>query len=319
MSSVWDRFTDLLADNSSVGGRFVTSIVVVVGAAVAAMAVGRFLGRGSDPFRRYYLRKLGRAAVWVVAVVVLAVVWRPFAGRAGVVLGFMAAGIAFAMQEVIGALAGWVNIVSGGIFRIGDRIQMGGVRGDVIDITPLRTKIMEIGGGGDDATWVRGRQFTGRVVAVSNKATFTEPVYNYSASFDYLWEELTAPVAYESDWRRAAVILEEEARRVSDSDDAGDAIRKMARHFPVPRTDVEPRVYTNATDNYLEVTARFVVPVRRALAVKDELTRRVLDRLDAAGIELASATQDVRIRAHDPVPPVPAAIPGDGPGPGVGG
>jgi small-conductance mechanosensitive channel len=67
---------------------------------------------------------------------------------------------------------------------------MGGVRGDVIDITPLRTKIMEMGSATEEQTWVRGRQYTGRIVTVSNKATFTEPVFNYSTVFDYIWEEL---------------------------------------------------------------------------------------------------------------------------------
>lgn len=94
------------------------------------------------------------------------------------------------MQEVIGALAGWFNITAGGIFRIGDRIQMAGVRGDVIDITPLRTKPMEIGTESDEDTWVKGRQHTGRMVAISNKSTFTEPVYNFSSFFDFIWEEL---------------------------------------------------------------------------------------------------------------------------------
>jgi hypothetical protein len=119
--------------------------------------------------------KMARYAVAFVAVVILCVVWHAFAGRIGVVLGIAVAGLAFAMQEVIGAVAGWFNIVSGRVFRVGDRIQMGGVRGDVIDITPLRTKVMEIGGSVEDASWVRGRQFTGRIVAISNKMTFTEP------------------------------------------------------------------------------------------------------------------------------------------------
>ena len=75
----------------------------------------------------------GEYAVAALTLVALAVLWRPFVGRIGV---------AFAMQEVIGGLAGWVNILSGRIFRPGDRIEMAGVRGDVLDLTPLRTKIL---------------------------------------------------------------------------------------------------------------------------------------------------------------------------------
>lgn len=236
-----------------------------------------------------------RFVVAVLTIIVLAILWRAFAGRAGVVLGLAAAGLAFAMQEVVGAVAGWFNILSGRIFRVGDRIQMGGVRGDVIDITPLRTKVMEIGSATDDNSWVQGRQFTGRVVAISNKATFTEPVFNYSAAFDYLWEEVTVPVAFDADRDRATEILEEEAIRVSASAGAATAIAKMRRRYPVPATELEPRVFASPTDNYLRLSARFVVPVRTARTVKDDLTRRVVERFTEEGIEVASTTSDLRV------------------------
>lgn len=292
---------DLLRDNESVGGRLVTSAAVVLVAIGIAALLGRVLaGRAEDAYGRYYSRKVARYIVFVVLVVVLAVLWQAFAGRLGVVLGLATAGVAFAMQEVIGALAGWFNIVVGRIFRVGDRIQMGGVRGDVIDVTPLRTKVLEIGSPSDDDSWVRGRQYTGRIVAISNKATFTEPVYNYSAVFDFIWEELTLPVAYNGAWNEAEVILDEEVRRVSASEGAKAAIEKMTRSYPVPRTEVEPRVFARATDDYMELAARFVVPVRTARSVKDELTRRVLERFAEAGIEVASTTSDVTVHRGEP-------------------
>jgi small-conductance mechanosensitive channel len=69
----------------------------------------------------------------------------------------------------------------------------------------------------------------------------------------------------------------------------------MTSRYPVPRTEVEPRVFTRATDNWMELAARFVVPVRTARAVKSELTRRVWERLQEAGIEIASTTAEVTL------------------------
>jgi hypothetical protein len=146
--------------------------------------------------------------------------------------------------------------------------------------------LLEIGSGTEnDDTWVRGRRLTGRIVAISNKASFTEPVYNYSALFDFIWEELTVPVPHGSGWEQAERILSDEARRVSDSEGARRAIDDIARSYPVPRAEVEPRVFTRATDNYLELSARFVVPVRTSRSAKDDLTRRVVTTLREAGIE----------------------------------
>jgi small-conductance mechanosensitive channel len=177
---------------------------------------------------------------------------------------------------------------------------VGGVRGDVIDITPLRTKILEMGSPPDreDETesWVGGRQHTGRIVTVSNKKTFTEPVFNYSAVFDYIWEELTIPAPYEADWRRAETILLEEVRRATRSEEAQQAMEHMARAYPVPRTELEPRVFIRATSDWVSLAARFVVPIRTARTVKDEVTRRILDRLAAAGIEVASQTAEVTLK-----------------------
>lgn len=295
------RLIDLLVDNQSLPGRVVTSVVVLAGAALLGMVAGRLAARrGEDPYARYHARKLARYVVAVLTFLVLAVYWRPFAGQIGVVLGLATAGIAFAMQEVIGAVAGWFNITSGRIFRVGDRIEMGGVRGDVIDVTPLRTKIMEMGSTADDGSWVRGRQYTGRVVAVSNKATFTDPVYNYNAGFEYLWEELRLPIPHDADWRAAERILAEEAERISASEGAQAAMRAMVDRYPVPATEVVPRVFVQATDNWMELAARFVVPVRTARSVKDAFTRRLRDRLDAAGIPIASETVDATVHEGPP-------------------
>ncbi len=287
---------ELLRDNESLGGRLVTTAAIAGAGFAAASLAARFsLRRVRDSYTRYHVRKAIRFGVFALALVGLAIVWKPFAGRVGVVLGLLAAGVAFAMQEVIGAIAGWVNILSGRIFRVGDRIDMAGVRGDVIDITPLRTKILEIGSATDDGSWVKGRQHTGRIVAISNKATFTQPVYNYSAVFEYIWEELTVPISYRSDWKEAERIMREEAVHASRSGGAEMAMDEMARRYPVPRAELEPRVFTRATDNWMELSARFVVPVRTARTVKDEMTRRIRNRLDEAGIAISSETLEVTV------------------------
>lgn len=298
-----NEFLDLLADNESIAGRLVTTAAIVLLGVAAAVLVTRLLVRSDgDAYSRYYKRKITRYVAAFVALIAIGITWRAFAGQVGVIIGLMAAGIAFAMQEVIGALAGWFNILSGRIFRVGDRIDMGGVRGDVIDITPLRTKILEMGSmppaapdKRDPGDWVKGRQYTGRIVSVSNKKTFTEPVFNYSAVFDFIWEEITFPIPHRDDWRRAEEIVRDEIA-TTHTDAADAAMRHMQERYPVPRADVEPRVFIRATDNWMEVSGRFLIPVRTSRIVKDELTRRIIERLDDEGIGIASQTVDATVR-----------------------
>ncbi len=305
-----ERFLEAVWDSSSVSGRFVTSAVLVVLAVLIAVLAGRVATmRVEDTSNRYYLRKAVHYLTVVALLITLAVLWRPFAGRIGVVLGLAAAGLALAMQEVIGAFAGWISILTGRQFRVGDRIQMCGVRGDVLDITPLRTRILESGSSSDPDSWIRGRQYTGRVVSLSNRFVFTAPVFNSSTVLDHLWEELTLPIPYEADWHLAERILCEEARDISSTAEARRAIEQMRHRYPVAEAEVDVRVFVRATPNWVELSARFVVPVRAARQVKDQVTRRVLDRLADNGIRVASVTQDITV--HSSQPPRTATAPAD--------
>jgi small-conductance mechanosensitive channel len=278
-------------------GQLVATAVVVAAALAAAWAIGRLAARRAhDPFARHHVRRVVSYGVTIAAIIALLVVWHGFGARASIVIGLAAAGLAFAMQEVVGAIAGWFNILSGRIYRVGDRVEIGTVAGDVIDVTLLRTTILEMGSEyAEGSAWVRGRQYTGRIATLSNKATFTDPVYNYSTAFEYLWEELAVAIPYNEDWQRAEAILREEAQAVSSGEGARAAIDEMTRRYPVPRTEVEPQVYVRMTDSWIELVARFVLPVRTARTVKSELTRRLLVRLEQAGISTAFPTVSVDV------------------------
>jgi small-conductance mechanosensitive channel len=260
---------------------------VIIGGILGAWILQRIaLNRIDSRYDRFYGRKFIRYGMGLVVVVLLVIIWQPFGGQFAAAFGFATAGLAFAMQEVIGALAGWFNITAGGIFRIGDRIQMAGVRGDVIDITPLRTKLMEIGAESDDGTWVKGRQHTGRMVAISNKATFTEPVYNFSSFFDFIWEELHILIPHHEDRETAAAVLQEEAENLSDVEEALAAMDQLRSRFPVPQTELLPRVFARLEEDGVRLATRFIVPTRTARSIKDELARRVEARLAQRGVEL---------------------------------
>jgi small-conductance mechanosensitive channel len=148
----------------------------------------------------------------------------------------------------------------------------------------------------EEPSWVAGRQYTGRIVSISNKTTFDQPTYNYSQVFEFVWEEVTIPVPYRCDWRAAERIVLEEARRVAVSDEARVAMDEMTRRFPIPKQDVvEPHVYVTLTDNWVELAARFIIPVRESRTIKDRLSRAIQERFEQAGLEIASSTMDVTV------------------------
>jgi small-conductance mechanosensitive channel len=212
--------------------------------------------------------------------------------------GLVSAGLAFALQRVITAVAGYFIILRGGVFGIGDRISMGGVRGDVISVGYTRTTVLEIGQppsitSPDPAMWVEARQHTGRVVTVTNDKVFHEPVYNYSRDFPWLWEELHFPVPYAVDRQRAEEILREAADRHSAEVRlmAEEALKKERR--PLNLADLRARVFYRLTENWLELTVRFIAREYGIRELKDAISRDVLAAFESSGIRIASATYEI--------------------------
>ena len=227
-------------------------------------------------------------------------IWFDQSQNLATVVGLFTAGLAFALQQVVTAVAGYVVILRGKTFNVGDRIAMGGVRGDVIALGFIQTTIMEMGQppavqDTPPSMWVMGRQFTGRIVSVSNSMIFSEPVYNYSRDFPLLWEEMDIPIAYSDDRARAEQILLDVARRHTAPllDTGRAAIDSMLRRYAMPPADLDPKVFYRITDNWLELGLRFIAPTHGARDLKDAMSRDILQGFDDAGIGIASATYDI--------------------------
>ena len=162
-----------------------------------------------------------RQGVTLVAALVLIAgllsIWFNDPTRLATAFGLMSAGLAFALQQVITSFAAYFVILRGDTFTIGDRIALGGVRGDVMRLGFIQTTIMEMSQppsvqGADPAMSVRSRQFTGRILTVTNSKIFAEPVYNYTREFPFIWEEVALPITYRADRDGAEAILLQAAR-----------------------------------------------------------------------------------------------------------
>jgi small-conductance mechanosensitive channel len=229
-------------------------------------------------------------------------IWFSQSQHLATAVGLVTAGMAFALQRVITAIAGYLVILRGSTFNIGDRIAMSGVRGDVIALNFMQTTIMEMGetsGQQADArsTWVHARQYTGRIVTVSNAKVFDDPVYNYSRQFKYLWDEIHVPVPYGSDYARVEQIMLQAARRHTEdlSQIGRAALDELRQRYDLPDTSTEPRVYCRLTDKWIELTVRFFVSDRGVRERKDLIAREILAEMTAESLKVAVGTAIVQI------------------------
>ena len=273
--------------------------VVLLGLA-ARWIVYRLIDGRNRPNALFWAKQAVNLAGAFVLTLGLVSVWFDDPASLATAFGLVAAGLAFALQKVVTSVAGYFVILRGNNFRVGDRIVMGGVRGDVLEVRFTQTVIMEMGQppsvqAASPEVWVRSRQYTGRIVCVPNAKIFEEPIYNYSSEFPFIWEELTLPIAYEADRAAAEKILHDVTAQhavAAENLGAGD-LRELQRRYPVELAGLDPRVFFRITDNWLELTVRFVAEVHGVRTLKDRMSRDILDRLDAAGIGIASATYDI--------------------------
>ena len=257
--------------------------------------------RGSgNPRLEFWVRQAVRVAMVALLLIGLASVWFDDPTRLATAVGLVAAGLAVALQKVITAVVAYVVILRGHIFQVGDRIVMGGVRGDVVALSFTKTTIMEMGQppsvqSAAPAMWVQSRQYTGRLVTVSNASVFEEPVYNYTRDFPYLWEEMSVPVPYTADRHRAEHILLQAAERHAPAlnELSEEALQEIQRRYLLRPADIRPRVYYRLTDNWLELTVRFLTKDHGIREQKDAMSRDILQELDAVGISIASATLEI--------------------------
>ncbi|UQD57166.1 mechanosensitive ion channel family protein [Flavobacterium sp. K5-23] len=270
-------------------GKIVTFLVGVAIIWMVIQAVQKKLfSKIKDSDNRYKAKKVSTFVGYLITVIFLTVIFSDKLGGFTVALGVAGAGIAFALQEVIASFAGWLAIMFGGFYNTGDRVQLGGIKGDVMDIGVLRTTIMETG------QWVDGDLYNGRIVLIANSYVFKEPVFNYSGDFPFLWDEIKIPIQYGSNYDKAKEIILNAGIEV-----AGDlTVRSkekwkiLQNKYRLEDAQTEPMVSLVANDNWAEYTLRYVVGYKKRRLTKTALFSKILTEIETTNgeVKMASAT-----------------------------
>jgi small-conductance mechanosensitive channel len=275
----------------------IESVGVVVGLVVLRWlllrAMHRYITETDDWYRA---RRIATYVATIVAVITLAFIWFDAFSELPTYLGLVSAGIAIALADLLKNMAGWLYIVVRRPLWLGDRVEIDGTRGDVVDVRLFRFTLMEIG------EWVHADQSTGRLVHVPNGVLFTKPMANYTEGFEHIWDEIPIMVTFESNWEKAkAIILEEiEAISVDVSAKASEGMRKTARDYQIKIGKLTPIVYLSVEASGVVLTGRFLVSARKRRGVEEHVWEGILRRFrDAEDIDLAYPT--VRTFYRDPI------------------
>ncbi|WP_044397528.1 mechanosensitive ion channel family protein [Lacinutrix sp. Hel_I_90] len=206
-------------------------------------------------------------------------------------IGLFTAGIAFTLQELILSIAGSVYIFVVKVYKPGDRIEINGIKGDVIDVDSIYTTMMEIG------QWVTSDNYSGRIVKLSNAFVFKGPIYNYSQDFPFIWDEFNLPIRYESDVDLAKTIVIKIASEILSEYTANSKAQwsEIVNKYYIEDAQLDPTLAIKLTDNWIEFNLRYIVDYKKRRITKHSLNDRIRKAFEATNgkVILASSTLEL--------------------------
>lgn len=240
---------------------------------LAALACRLINRKVEDLKKKYNARKTAYYIAILLMLLSLSFIWIRDLSKLTVILSVLGAGLVVALQELILCIAGWFVIAFRKPFDTGDRIEIGGIKGDVIDVKFLQTSLLEIG------NWVVEDQSTGRVIHMPNSMVFRHPVFNYTRDFEFIWNEIKVVVTFESDWKAAREIVlrhaQEEADRIKKEVDR--LIRRMTTQYLIYYEKLTPIVYVKIVGHGIELSLRYLTEAKKRRSTQDEISRNILD------------------------------------------
>ncbi len=226
--------------------------------------------------KRHQYRKRTTYSAALVYIILLLPIWSENTQQWVTVLSIIGAGITLALKEVILNMAGWLYIIVRRPYVEGDRIELGNVKGDVIDIRLFQTSLLEIG------NWIDGDQSTGRLVHLPHGQIFQNSLYNYTKGFEFIWNELSILLTFESNWKKAKEILikcgEEESREIQE--EVQKKIDRMTAEYLIYYRNFTPIVYTKIEESGIRLTLRYLTDVKKRRDGEDAINQRVLSEIN---------------------------------------
>ncbi len=269
--------------------KLIASIAIILGMAIVRWVILFFVARRWEDVRiRYRWKKTSLYLAFIVTVIIIGRLWLEGVGSLVTYFGILSAGLAIALKELVANFAGWAFIIWRRPFEVGDRVQIGDVAGDVIDLRIFQFTLLEIG------NWVEADQSTGRVVHVNNGRIFTDNLANFSKGFQHIWNEVPVLITFESNWRKAKQILLDIANRHGEemSQAAAERLRQAARKFMIFYTKLTPTVYTSVRDCGVLLTLRYLCDPRKRRATEQAVWEDILESFaEADNIDFAYPTQ----------------------------
>ncbi|MGB5812819.1 MAG: mechanosensitive ion channel family protein [Polyangiales bacterium] len=255
--------------------KLLRSLLVVLIFLLLRSVVLRVIRRNvTDLAQRYRWSRGFNTVTGVLIIVFLVPTWFSGLQSLATFAGILGAGLAVALHDTVANVAGFLFIVFRRPFEVGDRIEIDGTAGDVIDVRLFQFSLLEIG------NWVDADQSTGRIMHVPNGKVLRERTASFTRGFEYIWHEIPVLITFESDWKAAKAILTEiiSAETFMVGDEAARQVRQTASRYLIYAGKMTPIVYTSVRDSGILLTVRYMTKPKTRRGTEEQIWEEILSR-----------------------------------------
>ncbi|HIA00842.1 MAG TPA: mechanosensitive ion channel [Myxococcales bacterium] len=254
-------------------GASLTAVIAVVLSSFAAASMVKRLDL--SPEQRQRTRNMIRYGLIILLAAFLVMIWASQIRSAAFIFSAFAVAIVLATKETIMNIGGWWIKTMSGAYRIGDRIQIGAIKGDVMDYGVLTTTLMNVTQG--DSPNLR----TGAVVTFPNSMLLTEAVINETHSLEYTWREISLVVDSDCDWQALEQVMLESANEelASYQEEMAHQLEQLEKDMAFRAISIDARVFVSLNkDGKTRLTLRLGLPVRDLRMVENKIVRKILSK-----------------------------------------
>lgn len=285
-------FDNLLSIEKEVLSRIIQTVLIAIAIWLINKIAVRLIYRGesAEMRKQYHWRKIVEYTTFIIGLLIIGNLWVSNFQSITTFLGLLSAGIAIALKDIFVNIAGWAFIYLRKPFDVGDRIQIGDVKGDVIDLRLFQFSLLEIG------NWVDADQSTGRLVHIPNGKVFTDHQFNYSTGFNYIWNEQSIFITLKSDFKKAKeILLDILNEHLKDELKLAEREFQRAKHeHLIVYTQFTPIIFTKITERGIQLSMRYLCNPKKRRMMMHAITESILDRFGPEdNIRLAYPTSTV--------------------------
>ena len=261
-----------------------TTLIFIVFGILKAIVRALYSRADVSNKKKYFRNRMLKIALNIISIILVILLWGHRISGMVTIISFLSAGIAIAVKEIIFDFFAGVYINMKKIFELEDRVEINGIKGDVVNIRSLGFEVLEVG------DRVHAEQSTGRIIHIPNSFVFLYPLKNYTKAFKYIWDEITVKVPLDADIEKNKEVLYDivNSNEILETipKKMEDAVADVTVEYRIYYNYLDPIIYTEIVDSHVELYIRYIVHPKKSRIVEDEIYLKILEEYKKGNIKL---------------------------------